>query len=151
MAFYNIRNAHHKTIWVDQKELNDRFEIFDDQKTGVMPMRKRHREFLNHSSCEGFNIVTHEVKQDCKQLPDLTKFKSTIQVAMSSSRADNNKSRNKTIEVKAKTLDATQMLNTYRLRNRQEMQEQSDRVHKRLKQADFAKLKKRADYLRNHP
>ena len=37
----------------------DRFEIFDKAKIGVMPPRKRHREFMNHSRVDGFNIVTN--------------------------------------------------------------------------------------------
>lgn len=39
--------------------MSDRYEIFDQDKTGVMPMRKKFREFQNHSSM-GFNILTNE-------------------------------------------------------------------------------------------
>lgn len=68
MAVYNMRNAHHRLLsssrerrcHTEQDEVYDRNEIFDTRKDGMLPMRKRHRQFLNHSSCKGFNMLTNQ-------------------------------------------------------------------------------------------
>ena len=70
IAIYNIRNAHHDMRAVpghpkllnDNERLEDRFEIFDVKKTGVLPMRKRYRQFMNHSSCQDYDLLTNEPK-----------------------------------------------------------------------------------------
>mmetsp|Transcript_5837 Transcript_5837/g.7901 ORF Transcript_5837/g.7901 Transcript_5837/m.7901 type:complete len:92 (-) Transcript_5837:397-672(-) len=71
MALYNLRSAHHDTkpvpsgrqAMTEQDEMLNREEIFNKAKLGPKAKRKKFRDFINHSSCEDFNILTNEPKQ----------------------------------------------------------------------------------------